>query len=135
MKCREPAVSGPALQNRLQAGDVRSLEALRAPRDFELNCLAFIQRFVPVRLNGGEVDENILPRLALDEPEAFARVKPLHCSLFLQLCFSFLIELFGATLHRLQAQKKARKCGLADLAKSDGLQEQQTHLHSLMIRL
>src|SRR5271166_2951171 len=90
---------------RLQAGDVRRLQALGAGGHFELNRLAFVQRFVTLRDDGGEMDENVLAGLALDESKAFAGVKPLYCSLFFQLCFSFLIELFGA-FPRPPAQKK-----------------------------
>ena len=35
----------------LEAGDVRSLQALGASRDLEFNRLAFVQRFVAVPLN------------------------------------------------------------------------------------
>jgi len=49
---------------------------------FEFNRLAFVQRFVPFRLNSGKVDENVLAGLALDKSEAFAGIKPLYCSLF-----------------------------------------------------
>jgi len=81
---------------RLQAGDVRRLQALGAACDFELNRLAFVQRFVTIRHDGGKVDENVLAGLALDESKAFAGVKPLDCPLLFQLCFSFLFGLFGA---------------------------------------
>jgi hypothetical protein len=33
-------------------------------------------------LNSGEMDENILAGLALDEPKSLAGIEPLHCSLF-----------------------------------------------------
>jgi hypothetical protein len=89
----------------LQAGDVRRLQALGAARDFELNRLAFVQRFVTIPHDRGEMDENVLAGLALDESKALAGVKPLNCSLFFQLCFSFLFKLFGAVSHRLQAKK------------------------------
>jgi hypothetical protein len=36
------------------------------------------------------VDENIFARLALDKSKTFAGIKPLNCSLFFQLYFSFL---------------------------------------------
>ena len=81
---------------RLQGGDVRCLQALGARGHFEFNRLAFVQRLVALRLNRGEVDENVLAGLALDESKALAGIKPLYCSLFFQLCFSFLFELFGA---------------------------------------
>jgi len=66
----------------LQAGDVRCLQALGAGGDFEFNRLAFVQRFVPLRLNRGEVDEDVLAGLALDESESLAGIEPLYCSLF-----------------------------------------------------
>jgi hypothetical protein len=42
------------------------------------------------------MDENVLAGLALDESKALAGIKPLHCSLFFQLSFSFLCKLFAA---------------------------------------
>jgi hypothetical protein len=42
------------------------------------------------------VDKNVLAREALDEPKTLTGVEPLYCSLFFQLYFSFLCELFGA---------------------------------------
>ena len=66
----------------LQAGDVRCLQALGAGGNFELNRLAFVQRFVPLRLNCGEVDKDVLAGLALDESESLAGIEPLYCSLF-----------------------------------------------------
>ena len=70
----------------LEADDVLRLQAFRAPLDFELNRLAFIEGLVPLRLNGGEMYEDILTGLALDEPVALAGVEPLHCSLFSHFC-------------------------------------------------
>jgi hypothetical protein len=84
---------------RLERGDVGSLQALGAAGDFEFNRLAFVQRFVPVRRDGGKVHENIFAGLALDESETLRCVEPLHCSLFFQcnslFCLSYL-ELFPA---------------------------------------
>jgi hypothetical protein len=59
------------------------------------------------------VDENVLAGLALDEPKSLAGIEPLYCSLFFQLCISFLFELFDAVSHRLQPKKRDCKCGLA----------------------
>ena len=94
-----PVTAGPSF--RLEASDVRSLQALRAARDFEFNRLAFVQRLVPLRLNGGEMDENVLAGLALDEPKALAGIEPLHCSLFSHLFAHFYFKLF-VLLDRLQ---------------------------------
>ncbi len=74
-------MSRPALL-RLEASDVRSLQTLRSAGNFEFNRLAFVQRFIALRLNRGEMDENILAGLALDESESLAGIEPLHCSLF-----------------------------------------------------
>lgn len=74
----------------LEGRDVRGLQALRPFGHVEFDRLAFIQRFVSFRLNRGEMDENVLARLPLDESKSFAGIKPLYCSLFFQLCFSFL---------------------------------------------
>jgi|SRR5579875_2070988 len=114
----------------LQTGYVRSLQALGAAGDFEFNRLAFVQRLVAFSLYGGEVDENVLAGLALDESEALTAVEPLNGSLFFQLCFSFLFELFGAFPPPLAQQKRGCKCGLAAPPSNlKVLQEQQTHFH------
>jgi hypothetical protein len=39
--------------------------------DLELDHLAFVQRFVSIHLNGGEMYEHVFARLALDESIAF----------------------------------------------------------------
>jgi hypothetical protein len=63
-------------------GDVRCLEAFRPTRDLELHLRALIQRTISIRLNRGKVNEYILAAFALDESEAFGRIKPLHSTLF-----------------------------------------------------
>jgi hypothetical protein len=103
-KKASPPYSG--LASMLEGGDVRGLQALGPLGHVEFNRLAFIQRFVSLRLNRGEMDENVLAGLPLDESKTLAGVKPLYCSLFFQLCFSFLFELFGASSHRLQPKKR-----------------------------
>jgi hypothetical protein len=45
--------------------------------NIELDLLAFHQVAVSIALNGGEMDEHVLPTFALDEAEAFVTVKPL----------------------------------------------------------
>jgi hypothetical protein len=65
---------------------VRGLQALGALGDFEFNRLAIIQRLVAISHNRGEMDENVLTALALDETEALAGIEPLHCSLFFTHC-------------------------------------------------
>jgi len=120
----------------LKGSYVRSLQTLRASGDLEFNRLTFVQRFIPLRLNRGEMDENVLAGLALDKSKSLAGIEPLHCSLFFQLCFSFLFELFGAVIHRLQAKKEGCKCGLAAPSTIlKVLQEQQTQHYLLMLSL
>jgi hypothetical protein len=75
----------------LQRLNVRSLQALGAADDFKLDRLAVVQRAITIRNDGGEMDENVLPRLALDEAIALAGIEPLHCSLFF-IHFSFLFS-------------------------------------------
>ena len=65
-----------------QTGDVRGLQPFRALGYFKFNRLTFVQRLVPLRLNRGEVDKDVLAGLALDESESLAGIEPLHCSLF-----------------------------------------------------
>jgi hypothetical protein len=66
----------------LEAGDVRCLQSLGTTGHFEFNRLAFVQRLVSLRLNRGEMNENILAGLALNESESLAGIEPLYCSLF-----------------------------------------------------
>jgi hypothetical protein len=62
--------------------NVGSLQALGAADNLEFNGLSLVERAIAVRLNSGEMDENVLAALALDESKALAGVKPLHCTLF-----------------------------------------------------
>ena len=114
LKKKSPPFGGPRCGH-LEGGDVRSLQALGAAGDFELNRLPVGQRLVPLRLNRGKVNENVLAGLALDESEALAGIEPLYCSLFFQLCFSFLFELFDAVSHRLQPKKGTASVDLQSL--------------------
>src|SRR5580692_3493149 len=98
-------MAGPFFAS-LQAGYVRCLQALGAAGDFKFNRLAFVQRFVPVRLDGGKVDENVLAGLALDEPESLAGIEPLHCSLFFHCFFSSLYLSYRLPRERLQPENK-----------------------------
>src|SRR5689334_25438407 len=61
--------------------NVRGLSALGALHDLELNTLTFGQRPVTLLGNRGEVDEDILATLALDEPIALLVREPLHGAL------------------------------------------------------
>ena len=79
-EARRPKFSG--MKRILQRLNVSGLQALGAADDFKFDRLAVVQAAVPIRLDRGEMDENVLPGLALDESKAFAGVEPLHCSLF-----------------------------------------------------
>jgi len=58
------------------------LKAFRALTDFKFDELAFVQRLISVHLDGGKVNENILPGLALNETVPLCCVEPLHHTLF-----------------------------------------------------
>jgi hypothetical protein len=81
---------GPALEGQngaldakiLDLGYVFSLEALGSLLDFKLDKLAFVQRFVSIHLDRGEVNEDVLSRLALDETIPFGSIEPLDHTLF-----------------------------------------------------
>jgi hypothetical protein len=60
---------------------ITCLKALWPLKQIELNCFAFVQRAIPVFLNGGEMNENVLPGRALDEPVSFSPIEPLYCAL------------------------------------------------------
>src|ERR1700693_1172792 len=63
-------------------GDVFGLKALGALLDLKFHRLPFRQRLVSVHLNRGEMDEDVLSRLALNESIAFCCVEPLDHTLF-----------------------------------------------------
>src|SRR6266571_393358 len=65
----------------LVLADVLGLQALRSLDDVELHAVALHQRPEALHLNGGVVDEYVLPALLRDEAEAFAVVEPLHRAL------------------------------------------------------
>src|SRR5437588_57360 len=69
---------------------VGGLQSFRTLGHFEFNRLAVVESLVAISQNGGEMDENVLPALALDEPKALAGIEPLHCTLFFTHCiYSF----------------------------------------------
>jgi len=67
-------------RRRLNAHDVRCLEALGALSEIELNRLALVQAPIAVLLDSGEMHEDIFTRGPLDETITFGSVKPLDCS-------------------------------------------------------
>lgn len=71
---------------------VRGLQTLGALGDFEFNRLAIVQRLIAISHDRGEMDENVLTALALDETEALAGIEPLHCSLFFTHCFTLFCQ-------------------------------------------
>ena len=73
---------------------VRGLQALGALGHFEFNRLAIVQRLVAISHDRGEMDENVLTALALDETEALAGIEPLHCSLFFAHFFTLFFDRF-----------------------------------------
>src|SRR3989442_14613604 len=61
--------------------DVRCLSSLGAMNAHELNSLTLGQRLVALLRDGGEVDENVLATLTLDESIALLVREPLHGAL------------------------------------------------------
>lgn len=120
--CQDEKASPPEgrLASMLEGSDVRGLQALGTLGHVEFNRLAFVQRLVSLRLNRGEMDENVLAGLPLDESKSLAGVKPLYCSLFFQLCFSLLCELFGASFPLPLAKKKPHVWARGAFSQSKG---------------
>jgi hypothetical protein len=83
LKRRCAARAGQKWLERLNVG---SLQTLGAADNLEFNGLPLVEGAVAVRLDGGEMDENVLAALALDKSKALAGIKPLHCSLFFHRC-------------------------------------------------
>jgi hypothetical protein len=77
---------------------VRGLQALGALGNFEFNRLAIVQRLVAISHDRGEMDENVLTALALDEPKALAGIEPLHGTLFFTHCFTLFWAACAAAL-------------------------------------
>jgi hypothetical protein len=87
----------------LDAFDVFRLPALGAFHYVELNLLTFLQAAKAIRLDGGEMNENILAILAADKTITLGIVKPLDCSCFHVGAVSLLLKcvrLEGAALCR-----------------------------------
>ena len=82
----------------LQRFNVLGLQTFRSFGHVKLDLLSFLQAAEAACLNGREMHENIFARLTVDEAETFGIVKPLHCSLFHVLLFSFLNSRSGDAL-------------------------------------
>src|SRR5258705_13884667 len=72
--------------------DLLRLRALLTLRDLELHALTVFQRLVAFHLDGGEVDENVLPPVNRDETVALLAVEPLDGA----LCHGALPHFAGA---------------------------------------
>src|SRR5687768_3243183 len=76
---------GPSRGTRTSGGlsqlDVRRLQALIALHDLELDALAFLEGLVALHGDRGEVNEDVLPFLALDEAVALLVREPLDGAL------------------------------------------------------
>ena len=89
---RELPVSG------LQSLNVGSLQAFSAAGNLEFDGLSLVKGAVAVRLDSGEMDENVLAALALDEAKALAGVKPLYCTPFFHRSIPFHLKAIWCTL-------------------------------------
>jgi hypothetical protein len=80
----------------LEADDGFRLQAFRSLLYFEFHSLSFVEGFVTLRLDRAVVHEDVLTALTLNEPIAFAGVKPLNGTLFsAQLLTPYWEELFA----------------------------------------
>jgi hypothetical protein len=66
----------------LESHYVRGLQSFRTFGDFKFNSLPLVQGSITISLNGREMDEYVLSRLALNKTESLACIEPLYCSLF-----------------------------------------------------
>ena len=82
-KPRVPLAGRTPQIHKLETCNVLCLKALGAFGHFKLDCLTLVQGLVTIHLNCGEMHENILSGLPLDESVTLRSVKPLHRSLFL----------------------------------------------------
>jgi len=65
---------------------VLGLKALGTLLDFKFDELTFIQRLISIHVDRGEMHEDIISRLTLDETETLRRIEPLHHTLFSRQC-------------------------------------------------
>jgi len=70
------------VRERLESLNVLSLPTLGSLDHVELNGLTFLERTETVRLDGGEVHENIFTVCAADKAKTLSIVKPLNSTLF-----------------------------------------------------
>src|SRR5689334_157606 len=83
--------------------DVGGLAPLVAFDHIELDAIAVCQAAVTLRLDGREMDEEILALLGLDEPEPFGGVEPLHRA----LPPAFAAATAAAAVHRSRGHRHA----------------------------
>src|SRR5215510_13615473 len=99
----------------LQLPDVRRLVALGALDDIELDTVTLGQAAESLRLNRGEVNENVLAVFLRDEAKAFGVVEPLHGTLAHLRCFlsgSIGSSRLRSSLDRIHKQPRGfRGCG------------------------
>ena len=96
----------------LQRLNVGSLQALGALDNLEFNGLSLVEGAIAVRLDGGEMDEDVLAALALDETKALAGVKPLYSTLFFHRCVPFQIKSY--LVHFPEATFEVNRASFAD---------------------
>ena len=92
--CAPPAIYFCEVE--LEGLDVRGLEALGSFGHFEFHSLAIVQRLIAISHDRGKMYEYIFTALALDETEALAGIKPLHCSLFFTHCVTLFCQPIAA---------------------------------------
>jgi len=78
--------------------NVGSLQTLGALHNLKFNGLSLVEGTIAFRLDSGEMDEDVLAALALDETKALAGVKPLYCTLFFHKCVLFKLKAIWCTL-------------------------------------
>jgi hypothetical protein len=84
-KRKDPAgwcLMGPGFFALLSLRDVFGLKAFGPLLHLKLPKPAFVQRLVSIQLDGGEVNEDVLSRLALNEPKPLRGIEPLDHTLF-----------------------------------------------------
>jgi hypothetical protein len=81
-RATERSAAGRHATGLRRRGHISGLQALGSFRHFELNAGSFIERPIPVGLDGAKMDEHVFAALALDEAKSLGCIKPLHCAFF-----------------------------------------------------
>jgi hypothetical protein len=102
---RRQALSAAQAGNSLCQTDLFRLQTLRPALYDKRHFRAFIERAVPCRLDGGKMDKDVFPILALDKTKSLGCVKPLHRTGFFHVSLFLLCDQLPARIETRTIQR------------------------------